>query len=95
MGLKSLENAVFGLPECQNIGIDIFPASQLPKMAECSKKVYGPLLPRKSGSHYLKNVSGHHFAPRKGGVWVEVKMKEGSEEKLKVWWMRWKRKLHC
>ena len=38
MGLKSLENAVFGLAACQNIWIDILPASQLPKMAEHSKK---------------------------------------------------------
>ena len=35
---KSLENAVFGLAACQNIGIDILPASQFPKMAERSKK---------------------------------------------------------
>ena len=54
MGLKSSENAVFGLAVCQNIGMDILPASQLPKMADRSKNVCGPLLPTKSGSGYLK-----------------------------------------
>ena len=39
MGLKSLENAVFGFAACQNIGMDILPASQLPKMADRSKRL--------------------------------------------------------
>ena len=35
---KSFENAAFGLAACQNIGINIIPTTQLPKMAERSKK---------------------------------------------------------
>ena len=73
---KSFENAAFGLAACQNIGINIIPTTQLPKMAERSKKsvvhFYLSLWSTFTQEIWLGYVSSHRFAPRKGRVLVEV-----------------------
>ena len=73
--LKSLENAVFGLAACQNIGIDTSPASLLPKMTERSQKVFSPLLPTQFALKGTKNYP------------VAVLITEGSERRVGYWFL--------